>query len=266
MDQNGNPLNDLTAANFRVFEKPNYPPFDFRVEAVITDVRYVSEGGGVGSISVVLCLDRSGSMSGQPDADLRVAANAFVDLMNPGDLAEVINFSSSVYVDQPFTSDKSLLKAAITKYIGSSTALYDAVYKSIQDASGQSGRKAVISMTDGCENASSHSLTDIANLSSTALVPVYTIGLGGLCENVLIQMASDTGGVYYPAPSSSDLLTIYQKISKSLSNQIRICYISPLPLDLTPDVEREVWVYLTNYPPLTHDGIDIQIYHTTYWK
>jgi hypothetical protein len=191
--------------------------------------------------------------------------------MGPGDEAEIINFSDEVYVDQPFTSDKSLLKAAIGKYYGDSTALFDAVYQSISDAAPRTGRKAVVAITDGGENYSYYhpwpsGLQDCCDLATSLNVPVYTIGLAGAgLDEPTIQALACAGGTYTWAATSDDLKKIYEGISERLANQVRIEYLSPYPYDTTPDTEREVWVYLTNYPPYTDSG-DIEIYYTTYWK
>jgi len=261
VDQDGQPILDLTMANFRVFEQTEGTSEP--MEAIVTDVRYVEESGGLRAGSVVLCLDKSGSMSGTPFEDVKTAANQFVDMMYVDDRGEVINFSSDVYVDQPFTSDKALLRAAIDRWYGYVTSLYDGVYQSIIDASAQPGRKAVIVMTDGWENDSYHHLDDIRSLAVTNFVPCYTIGLGDVDTTRLTNLADATGGVAYFTPTSEDLTQIYRDIAIDLSTQIRITYVSPDPKSYDPPKVRHVYVHLTNYPPLTDFG-DIIGFEATY--
>jgi Mg-chelatase subunit ChlD len=58
---------------------------------------------GIGGASVVSVIDVSGSMAGSPLADAKTAANAFIDLMNPGDRIGIVSFSSSAQTEFPLT-------------------------------------------------------------------------------------------------------------------------------------------------------------------
>jgi len=219
-DQDGNPITNLNKGNFELLEDGN--------PAVITDVRTVLQARS--EISVALVLDRSGSMDGQPNTDLETAASTFVDLMQPGDSAEVINFSSNVEVTQPFTSDKSLLNQAIVgHFIGSLTALYDAVYQAVADTAQRTGRRSVIAMTDGQDNDSSKTSADCVALAQSGGVPVFTIGLGGVDETALRGLAENTGGLFTVTSTSAELQRLYELISKQLESQIQISFISPDP-------------------------------------
>jgi hypothetical protein len=196
--------------------------------------------------------------------ELKAAANQFVDMMYPDDQGEVINFSSEVYVSQSFTNDKALLHAAIDIDIENMTALIDAVWQSIYDAGQQTGRKAALIMTDGNENQSHlHSMADVADLALTAGVPCYIIGLGDVNTYILGALATATGGTAWFTPDPDELENIYKKIGVGLATQLRITYVSCDPFDYEPDKTRHVFVYLTNYPPLTDNG-DILAFEDTY--
>ena len=63
------------------------------------------------------------------------------------------------------------------------------------------------------------------NHSADHSVPVFTIGLGSSINAMVLQtIADDTGGVYYEAPTSEDLLAIYQAISEVLKNQYIVTF------------------------------------------
>ena len=220
-DLNGISISGLTSINFSVQE-------DNITQGPVTVTTAGSSGA---AISVALVIDKSGSMGGQSIADAQTAANSFVNNMQANDKGAILSFNTSVTVDQTFTTDKNALKNAINAILaGGNTAIYDAVYQAVDLTKVQTGRKAIILMTDGGDNSSTHSITDAINYAIQASLPVYTIGLGlsagSAEEQHLQQIATQTGGKYYLAPSSSTLSTIYQSISQQLSNQYLITYNS----------------------------------------
>lgn len=219
-DENGNLVTDLTASDMMITVDG--------VTQTPVEVRFASEESL--PVAVALALDYSGSMSEKAALDMENAASEFVGNMDSDDLGEIIKFSTEVEVAQSFTQDKSLLEDAIRNYSmeRSSTALYDAIYKGLEDAQDYAERRrAVVAMTDGKDNASSHTDSDVTSLSATSNTPVFTIGLGDNINAAILQaMASETGGLYYEAPASEDLTQVYHSISDVLSNQYFITLIN----------------------------------------
>jgi len=217
-NMSGNPVSGLTASDFTVTENSiNQSPITVKP---VSSMLY-------SPVTVALTMDYSGSMNGQPVIDIQNAAAAFITQMGSGDQGEIIKFSDSVSVVQPFTTDKTLL-ASVAKSdwagAGGRTALYDSIYQAVADTARQGGRMAVIAMTGSYENASSYRLDDIINFAKRSGVPVFTVGLGSVEENGLNRIATETGGAYYYAPASSDLLAIYQKIAMVINNQYIVTY------------------------------------------
>ncbi len=227
-DNTGNPISGLTSSNFTVTEN----------SAVRTPITVTTAGGTGSTISVALVIDKSGSMAGQPLTDAQTAANSFVNNMQTNDKGAVISFDDIITVNLGFTTDKTALKNAINSIVsGNNTAIYDALYQAVDLTKLQTGRKAVILMTDGADNSSTHSMTDAISYAILNSIPVYTIGLGitagSSSETSLQQIASQTGGKYYLAPSSSQLLSIYQSLSQQLNNQYLVTYTSPIQCGTT---------------------------------
>lgn len=205
--------------------------------------------------SISLVIDRSGSMEGenyddQPLKDAKTAAKTFVNKMSSSDRAEIISFASYVTVDQSFTNDKQALNYAIDSlYSNGATALYDAIWRGLDDTAEEANsRKAIVALTDGGENSSSYdhggsywgdpdnSLL-IAH-SQSLNIPVYTIGLAGYnftrekvvrnyttTEADLQEIAVETGGEYFYVPTSAELENIYQKITMRVEQQYIITFI-----------------------------------------
>ena len=236
LEINGNKINTLTAA--QAPGETSYPA------------------------SVSLVIDRSGSMEGEnyddkPLEDAKKAAKTFVNCMGSYDRAEVISFANYVTVDQSFTSDKQALCNAIDSLQSDgATALYDAIWQGLDDTDLEvNSRKAVIALTDGAENCSSnnHGGGDynftysywseypdnslLINYANSLDIPVYTIGLQGYnftrekavrdystTEADLKEIAEETGGDYFYAPSSDKLEKIYEEITQRLEQQYIITF------------------------------------------
>lgn len=208
--------------------------------------------------AVVLVQDCSGSMAGQPFEDAKASLRQFVTALAGTDRAELIRFDDSVMVAQPFTSDRPQMLAAIDNLtIGGSTALYDAIQQGIHDAAAQPERnRAVVVMTDGGENASAVSRSDLLALERAAKVPIYTVGLGGSgytrrvelrqskntkttreAEVDLQDIARESGGEYFFAASSTDLLGIYTKITARRQQQYVVTFNDSAPGSRTLGVQ-----------------------------
>ena len=220
-DDQNNPILGLDENNFQLFE-------DQVQQAPIT-VTSLSNAGE--PVSVALVLDRSGSMSGSPMDDAKDAANYFVDQMASNDKGCIVSFDGDITVDQTFTTDKNALHTAINGLVaGGGTYLYDAVVEAVNQCNTQSGRKAIISLTDGQSGVYHYNLDDCILAAQAAGLPVYTIGLGnGIDRTSLQRLADETGGQYFEAPTSSDLEYIYQLISQQIQNQYKITYTTSNP-------------------------------------
>ncbi|MCK4579942.1 MAG: VWA domain-containing protein, partial [Dehalococcoidia bacterium] len=219
-DQDGNTIPGLSASNFRATEQSNLE------SQPTTETISVASVTTTGNIAVALAIDRSSSMSGSEIEDAKTAANIFVDNMATLDRAAIISFSSSVTVNQTFTSDKSLLHDAVNSLsAGGMTALYDAIYEAIEEVTGEFGVKVVIVLTDGINTAGSSSPQEAINLAKNKGVPVYTIGLGSsVNESILQTIANETGGYYTFAPTAADLQQIYDDIAQAIRDQYLVTY------------------------------------------
>lgn len=229
-ESNDDPQLGLTQSDFSLFENgvlidnyPNDPDKNFDFSDTVTS-----------PISVALALDYSGSVAtANAIPDIEAAAKGFIDqldLNNNTDEAEVIKFAASIEVKQGFTFDPGDLIGAIDDpYLGDKgeTALYDAVWQAIDDTAGRTNeRRAVVVISDGKDEGSAKELTEVINNALEQAVPVFTIGLGDVFTPVMQQLADDTGGQFFLAPTSDDLQAIYLQVSEILSNQYVIEYNS----------------------------------------
>jgi len=128
--------------------------------------------------------------------ELTAAASIYVQHMKETDQIGVVAFSSNVQEIQPLTSRRDLLYGALESLrADGATAFYDAVYDGVRVARGVKGRRIVLAMTDGIDNASWKSPEGVVNLARRYGVPVYTIGLGARVSGTK---------VYNPRPRKQD--------------------------------------------------------------
>ena len=228
---------------------PGLEPFDFEVnEDRVPEARPLIAVEPVINpdlpVSIVLLIDISGSMAGQPLNDAKEAAQALIDQLGEGEQIAVIAFAGAIDLDtidtareHPPTTDRS---AAATLIDGlealGGTPLYDALYKGTlwaQEAT--PGHRAIVLLTDGVDEdpgsvvASEETPIEEA---TRANVPVFTIGLGRLIDSGWLErVARRTGGTYQETPDSADLPELFLNVLDRLKQQYIVTYESGLPED-----------------------------------
>jgi hypothetical protein len=282
-DQDGAPITGLTTSNFAAKLYYGAGISKVTADSIIGTivVQPINQTGK--KVAVAMTMDYSGSMfSGAYDntkmqytriLDMEGGVKAFVNAMTVGDIAEIIKFGSDVDFVFPFTSStQALLGAADSASTDRGlTALYQSIYKGLQDAGAQSSTsyaRAVIAFTDGGENNSVATRSDVFALSKQYGIPVYTVGLidsayhsvppglNNYQEADLVEIADTTGGLYYYAPNAAQLGVIYQQISGAISNSVQVTITWP-PTGL-PASGTTVRAIIT----VTYNGISTQIVRT----
>jgi Ca-activated chloride channel family protein len=155
-------------------------------------------------ITVVMLLDRSGSMVPNYDLEEQAAA-AFVRSMAVEDKARIGSFSVRVQVDPPeFTHDQdALLKILRSGLQGEGpTPLWNAVDVGIDDLLLETGRRVVLVFTDGVDepmnfSGRNKSLKDVMKRAEERDIMVYAIGLAG-SSGLQPPAAPFGGGVFGP--------------------------------------------------------------------
>lgn len=170
--------------------------------------------------SVMLVIDNSGSISSELGA-IKLAAIGLVDSLKAKDEAALIRFGSTVTLLQDFTTNRTLLRTAINAMAaGGGTALYAAMKQAVTLLSVRPGKKICITLTDGSDNAGGASPTEIIALAQASNVTMYTIGFGAsqIDEQILREIAFQTGGKYYRALGSGSLPSIFNEIALAITS------------------------------------------------
>jgi VWFA-related protein len=195
---------------------------------------------GAGPLSAMIVMDVSGSMDKNGKIDgAKTAAKAFVDQMRPGDQAGLMIYNTAVNYVQQLTQDHAALIQAIDGIkTGGDTAMYDALIAAEQALKDVSGRKAIIALTDGLDNRSTHKAPDVLAGVNQNSLSISTIGLGdassraqtGLDEAALQELAQKAGGSYSFEGNAAALAALFKLYARSLQSEYAITYISPSTL------------------------------------
>jgi tight adherence protein B len=182
--------------------------------------------------SVVLAVDRSRSMRGQPFANAVAAAQAFLRAKLPQDRVAVATFARNPVMLTPFSSSpadahSALRSLSVDKVEG--TTLYDGVVKSARAFAREAyAGRVVIVVTDGNETRSTASLENAIRAAREAGVLLYVVAIESRQFNPapLKRLARDTGGSYRGADSSRQLSAIYASIARELRRTWRVEYLT----------------------------------------
>lgn len=202
----------------------------------------VSGKGEIGSLTTMLVMDVSGSMNegGKLDA-AKAAARAYVDQMRSGDRAGLMSFNTAVEYVEPVTADREALAKAIDSLKARrDTAMFDALVNATQVLETIEGRKAIIVLTDGLDNRSTHTGEQVIEHMGASGLSVSAIGLGdpsqrgvtnaGLDETALRWLADRAGGGYGYASDSDTLRALFERYGRALQSEYVITYRSPATL------------------------------------
>lgn len=181
-------------------------------------------------LSISFVLDFSGSMIGSIKL-LEEAYSKCSDYIRPNDDYSTVQFSSFVFPIIPQTSDKSKMNNIIPfEKIAGATAFYSASMVGLDNIKKSEKQKIAILMTDGMDNASFlDSKLDVINSARQSNTKIFIVALTGMYftnQKDLIDIAEQTGGMYYSISDANDLDDIYSEIFQSLRVYYEITYKS----------------------------------------
>jgi Ca-activated chloride channel family protein len=219
---------------------------------------------GAQPITLVLLLDRSGSMVGNFNL-VRSAAEQFVAAMRPDDKARIGSFANRIQLDpRDFTSSKHDMIAILRTELQEAgpTPLWNAVNVGITALMHQEGRRVVLVFTDGVDRPDSSnniSFRDVARNATREDVMVYAVGLagrlgyggrrrgagaGGFGTGTVVggrtapgqpvemskpdpglpKIASETGGGYFELTSANNMSATFVRIADELHRQYALAF------------------------------------------
>ena len=183
---------------------------------------------------IVLVLDRSGSLSGPPFADMKAGAKTFIDIISEstggsgsgeigsGSRMAVVSFASTASADAPLTTSVADLKAAVDALsAGGGTNHGDAFQKAqaLFDPASANAR-TIVMFTDGV-TTSGPAPGPIAAAARAAGTVIYCIGLigsDGLDIAALNNWATDPDASHVAVtPDAAELEDLFAELAANIS-------------------------------------------------
>ena len=192
--------------------------------------------GGDVPVSLGVIFDASGSMAGEGKIEqAREAVSQFFKAANPQDEAFMVTFSSRPELTCDFTDNLDeipgqLIYTAPRK----TTALLDAIYVGLSKMrQARHSRKALLIISDGGDNSSRYTQSEVKSLVKEADTLIYAIGIFSRYRptveerygpTLLSEIAEATGGRSFSVESPDDLPDVAAKIGLELRNQYLLGY------------------------------------------
>ncbi len=194
VDGNGRLVPGLTRDDFEVFDNGRPQP----LTVFASDVR---------PITIVIMLDRSGSMAGRSEL-VSDAAEQFVRQLLPADQARVGRFSDDIRIDpDTFTSDRDELVRLLHEpppHAGD-TPLWNATARAMDALQGRDGRRVVLVFTDGKDNPDpmkvNATFDQVRDRSQAEEIMVYAIGLVRGCDSPPLPAPAPAGPAFSISPA-----------------------------------------------------------------
>jgi len=217
-------------------EKEHFRLFEDKIEQQVA--YFASEDA---PLSIGLVFDTSGSM-GNKLGKSRQAVSEFFKTANPEDEFFLIQFNDRPELVQDFTTNLEDIQNRLTfTQAKGRTALLDAVMLAQQQMKkkARNPRKALLIISDGGDNSSRYTESEIKNVVRESDVQIYAIGIfepamsrGRTAEELsgpglLNELAEQTGGRHFAVDNLNDLPDVAAKIGVELRNQYILGY-SPL--------------------------------------
>ena len=229
-DADGRAIKDLKADDFTVFD--NDAPQ--KITAFIA---------GDFPAAVALAIDRSFSMKGAPLTTAKTAARVFVASLQPSDRVGLISISGDVETLAPLSTDRQpLLTALDAMDPWSTTALNDAIIRSIDLLAPETGRRALVVLSDGMDKYSQARDVDVLDRARRSDVMVYPIAIGRVRPRLFPEIASLTGGRSFHLRDAKELQPTLQAIAEDLRSQYLLGYDPGARIATAPAEWRSITV------------------------
>ena len=216
MNRDGHYVVDLSRNDFRIFEDGE--------EQTITHFSNVDN-----PFTVALLIDTSGSTAPFLD-EIKAVAKTFVGQLLPMDTVLPVYFHGEIKpLSGSRANDWKVLTSAIDRMrsgpINMGTRLYDAVDFGMNALRRESGRKAIILLTDGDNTWGKATMKGTLREADENDAIIYTVQYGdGPPQKYLQQLAHKTGGRYFKAGDINMIKQSFAGVAEELRRQYRIGY------------------------------------------
>jgi Ca-activated chloride channel family protein len=186
-------------------------------------------------VSVGIVFDLTGSMSGDKVRRSKEALSHFLETSHNQDEYFLVTFSGgSTQLSLDKTRDsRAILDKLTFAHTHGTTPFYDACYLGVQKVlRGTHPKRALLVISDGQDNNSRYTFSDLRRLLKESDVIIYSIGieghsdgtLGNEGEAILEEISSVSGGKAFFPNSSAEMDDVFERIAVELRHQYAIGY------------------------------------------
>jgi len=233
---NGDLVTDLDSTDFVVYEDGKPQDVD----------RFIRQGEAP-PLRLALLFDASLSVRSRLDFEKRAAARFFSIAFRAGDQAALYSVASMWRLEQQLTGSVGALVDATARIeAGGTTSLYGAILAASRYLGETEGRRIIVLLSDGYDNAARETLAQTLEVAQRNDVIMYGISPAGTGDSksqvaklgaaALQQLCDQTGGRAFfppiemdPANESVTLDRIYARIVAELQAQYILTYYSNDP-------------------------------------
>ena len=216
-DKTGRYVGGLTLDDFSLAEDDVHQQLDL-VDSNAVDSTYT------------LLLDCSQSMWRRMDF-VQEAANRLLRYLRPNDRVIVAPFTKTIGSITGPTDDRRTVTTAIaTTQAGGGTALLDALTELPRLLQGATGRQAVVLVTDGYDEDSTHTLDDAVRAVKAAQATLFVVGVAGGAgisikgERALRSLAEQSGGRAFFPSREEELPHVHDLIASDIQHRYLLAY------------------------------------------
>jgi len=203
--------------------------------------------------TVVLGVDRSFSMAGEPLRLAKLASQTFLRQLRSTDRSMVVAISNEADVIAPMSTDRVAQAQAIAGLDAwSSTALHDAILVTLDRLEDEPGRQALIVFSDGTDRYSHASASDVIERARRSHALIYPITFAKNQKNrppLAAELASMTGGRSFLLRDAKQLDATLSLIAREIRYQYLIGYTPSVPVTKGGHEWRSLRVAVRNQAP-----------------
>jgi tight adherence protein B len=199
----------------------------------VTNLEVAPLGESSVPVGVVLVVDTSGSMLGEPMDAAKAAAQSFVAQKRPEDSIALVSFSDTAVVQTGFTTNANDLNARIDALVADGeTALNDGVILglSLFESAPANMLPNMIVLTDGEDTVSAASADEALAATEAGDARVFAVALESSEFNpeAVSAVATAGNGLFLSTPDPTELSGLYSQISREISNTLVARFVSPV--------------------------------------
>ena len=182
-------------------------------------------------LELIVACDVSGSMT-PAISRLKIAVKEFLAAVPTRDQVTLLGFNDSIFpLTRRAVDPAERIKAVDRLAPWGATALYDVILRGVDMLGKQPGRRAMIVFSDGEDQGSHASITDVERRLQASDVTLYMIGQGRGVEiealkTVMQRLVEPTGGRARFTDNIDELHLAFSDLLEELSNQYLLGYES----------------------------------------